>query len=263
MIPIKLQRIKQAFVQINLNDMYSHMTNNQTMVKTMFPSDLMADGEIEKIETEISVQPGMDGDVLPQSEGKLKIDLTNLRTELAKRDEEISNLKMCLLDERRKMKNILEQNELKSNHLDEATQRIEVLLNELKQCRKQLHMQFDNLSRLEQEWKANMTTFAQREENLTEKIQRMESEHNITISNFTEKYLTAKITTQNYKKYSTDKERHIEREGERIKTAYEDAIKNLKKRLRTAIQEHETQAKIRLLEMQAQRDAVLETQKST
>lgn len=203
-------------------------------------------------------------------------EVDSLQSILKDRETDISNLKTCILKERFEVKSILEQKEIehteairkhqnlliaKRNELDAANKRIEIVLNELNQCRKEFQAERESTNKLMTEWKSEHAALAKREEMLIERMQFMESNHRETVQSLNEKYTAAKKTALNYKKYSEDKEKHIERESERIKFAYETLVENMKETMTKAMKDHEKQANKRIAEMQAQLDAVKQKQK--
>lgn len=210
-----------------------------------------------------------------------KIDeLTNevctLQTILKERETDVSNLKTCILKERFEVKNILEQKEtehtetmkkhqntlLATRHeVETAKKRIASLLNELELCKKQFHAERESMKKLTGEWKTELAAFAERETNLIEQMRHMDSSHRITVESLNEKYVAAKKTAANYKRYSEEKEKHIERESERIKVAYETALKQMKENMKVAMKDHEKRANKRIAEMQTHVDAVMQKRK--
>lgn len=183
------------------------------------------------------------------------------KNQLNDRDTDITNLKTCILKERFEMKNILEQNEMKSGELEAASKRIQVLLNELEQCRQEFQAERESTLKIMNEYKIELAKFAEREERLMQQNQQMEMDHKLTVQNLNEKLLMAKKTAANYKQYAHDKEKHIERESERIKLAYEEAIENMKENMRITMKEQEKQANKRIAKMQAELNALSVTRK--
>lgn len=191
-----------------------------------------------------------------QREDHFKSELEHLQVAIKERDIDISNLKKCIIKERDELKFIIEENATKSLQYDEANKRIEMLRNDLNECKKQFHLERESSNKLMNEWKAELQSFAEREQNLTEKIHQMEMDHSATVQSLNEKYAAAKKTAHNYKQYSIDKEKHIERESERIQEAYDLAVKNMKENMKASIKEYEKQANKRIAEMQTQIDAL-------
>lgn len=207
---------------------------------------------------------------------ELNIELDGLQVTLKDREMDISNLKKCILKERIEVKGILEQkdseyfetmtkleNKLSATRidLDAAQKRIKSLLSEQNQCRQQFQAERDSMNKLMNEWKAELAAFAEREENLTIQLQQMEITHKATVDSLNDKVNAAKKTAQNYKKYSEDKEKHIERESQRIKMAYELAVENMKENMKTAIRDEEKRANKKIAEIQAQLDAITKNRK--
>lgn len=206
----------------------------------------------------------------------LSSEVHSLQTTLKDRDTDISNLKKCILKERSEVKYILEQKETDftetmtkhknkliatRNELELANKQIDTLLNELDQCRRTFQGERESMSKLMNEWKAELDAFAEREKSHIEQIRQMETSHKATVDSLNEKYVAAKKTAVNYKKYSDEKEKHIERESERIKAAYEQAVEKIKENMRTALKEQEKQSNKRIAEIRAQLDAVNQRQK--
>lgn len=198
-------------------------------------------------------------------------ELNTLHQTLDERNRDISNLKRCILSERAKIKAVLDEKEEEHNkqlqerqnllsasrtELENAQKRIEFLTKELDDCGQHFEAERESMNKLMCEWKAELSSFAEREEILTEQMQHMEQEHKITIQNLNEKYVAAKKTAANYKKYSEEKERHIERESERIRSNYESAVRKVKENMESVIKEHEKRATKQIAELKAQIDAM-------
>lgn len=202
---------------------------------------------------------------------RLTNELNALHQTLEERNRDISNLKKCILTERAEIKAVLESKEteytvqMQKQHeslvatrgeLDGAHKRIEHLMNELKDCAKHFQDERESSSKLIAEWKAELTAFAEREEILTNRIEQLDHEHRIAIQNLNEKYAAAKQTAKNYKKYSEDQEKHIERESERIRNNYDAAVKKVKENMEIVIKEHEKRANKQIAELKAQIEAM-------
>lgn len=207
---------------------------------------------------------------------ELTTEVVTLQTTLKERETDVSNLKTCILKERFEVRNILDQKEEEHletikqhqsdllttrNDLDVANKRINFLLKELDQCRVQFQAERESMNKLMGEWKTELAAFAEREQNLNKQIQSMENSHKATVHSLNEKYVAAKKTAANYRKYSEDKEKHIEQESERIKLAYEETMQKIKDNMNKAIRDHEKRANKRIAEMKTQLDAVMQKQK--
>lgn len=201
---------------------------------------------------------------------ELSFELNNLQSTLKDRETDITNLKKCILTERLEVKNNLKQKDAEfteamaklkknlfatRNDLELANKQINTLVNELDQCRKSFQSERDSMSKLLTGWKTELAGFVEREKNLQEQLRQMEISHKATVDSFNEKYMAAKKTAQNYKKYSDEKEKHIERESERIRVAYEQIVEKLKENMHAVIKEQERQSNKRIAEMQAQLSA--------
>lgn len=206
-----------------------------------------------------------------QQNEELGMELENLQMAIKDRETDISNLKKCILKERFEVKHILEQKDNEyfdalskqenkltytRNELDTAQKRIKGLLDEQNQFCQQFQAERESMHKLMNEWKVELAAFAEREEVLTEKIRKLEIDHKATVQNLNEKYIAAKKTAANYKQYSEDKEKHIERESERIQSAYEFALENMKEKMKISLKDEEKRCNKRIAEMQAQLDAI-------
>ncbi|XP_055302141.1 cingulin [Sitodiplosis mosellana] len=211
-----------------------------------------------------------------QQVNELTTEVVTLQTQLKERETDVSNLKTCILKERFEVRNILEQkgaehmemmkqhqNDLSTtrNDLEVANKRVNSLLNELDQCKLQFQAERENMNKLMSEWKAQIAALAEREQNLTKQIHNMEHSYRTTVSSLNEKCMAAKKTAASYRKYSEDKEKHIEQESERIKLAYEETMAKIKDNMNKAIKDHEKRANRRISEMQAQLDVVMQKRK--
>lgn len=202
---------------------------------------------------------------------ELTNEVITLQTTLKERETDVSNLKTCILKERFEVKNILEQKESEHmetmkhhqidlvktrNDLEVANKRVNDLLNELDQCKVKFQAERESMNNLMDGWKAELAALAEREQNLMKQIQNMENRYKATVNSLNEKCIAAKKTAASYRKYSEDKEKHIEQESERIKMAYEETMAKIKDNMHKAIKDHEKIANRRISEMQAQLDAM-------
>lgn len=192
---------------------------------------------------------------------KLKSIEDEYKNQLRDRETDISNLKTCILKERIEMKHIYEQNEMKTNELEAAKKQIQVLLNDLEQCRQDFQVERESTMKIMNEYKIELAKFAEREEHLMQQQQQMEMDHKVTVQSLNEKLSMAKKTAANYKQYSTDKEKHIERESERIRLAYEEAIENMKENMKLNMKEQEKLANKRIAKIQAELNALSATRR--
>lgn len=181
---------------------------------------------------------------------KLKSIEDEYKKQLKARDADITDLKTCILRERMEMKHMFEQNELKSNELEVADKRMQILLSDLEQCRQEFQSERDSTIKIINEYKIELNKFAEREEQLMQQNQQMEIDHKTIVQSLNEKLSMAKKTAANYKQYSSEKEKHIERESERIKLAYEEALESMKENMKITIKEQEKQANKRIAKMQ-------------
>lgn len=197
---------------------------------------------------------------------RLSQELSEMSRTLDAREQDITALKQCILSERAAIKEILAEKDanteskLKKQHnvivamhtdLDMAHKRIGYLTKELDESSQQYQAERQSANKLMAEWKSELDALLERETILSQEMQRMEKEHKAEIQTLNEKYVAAKKTAANYKKYSDDKEEHIKRESERIKSAYEKAVKQVKESMEKAIKENERKSNKRIAELQA------------
>lgn len=198
---------------------------------------------------------------------RLTAESNKLHQTLESQIMDISNLKRCILTERAKTKTVLDEKdaELKEQNnllmatrtdLDAAKKRIEFLTTEMDDCAKHFEAERQSINKLMNEWKTELSAFAEREIMLNEQMQHMECEHKVTVQNLNEKYVAAKKTAANYKKYSEEKEKHIEMESERIRRNYEQLVRKNKENMETIIKEHEKRANRQMAELRSQIDAM-------
>lgn len=206
-----------------------------------------------------------------QKISELTAEVTTLQARLKERETDISNLKKCILKERYEIKYILEQKEAEiaedltkhqnqlaaiREELSEARKRTKTLLNEQNQCQKEFQAERDSMNKLMHQRKMELNALVEREESLTEQIKRMECDHKAALQSLNEKYSTARKTVSNYKMYMDDKEKHIERESERLRSTYQMAMEKMKENMKTSIKEAEKQANKRIAELQAKLNVV-------
>lgn len=197
---------------------------------------------------------------------RLSLELGEMSKTLSAREQDITALKQCILSERAAIKDILAEKDaeaeskLKKQHnalvamhadLETAHKRIDYLTRELDDSSRQYQAERQSANKLMNEWKSELGALIERETMLTQQIRQMEDEHKAAVQTLSEKYAAAKKTAANYKKYSDDKEEHIKRESERIKLAYEKAVKQVKENMEKAIKENERKSNKRIAELQA------------
>lgn len=197
---------------------------------------------------------------------RLSLELVEMSKTLSAREQDITALKRCILSERAAIKDILAEKDaeaeskLKKQHnalvtmhadLETAHKRIDYLTRELDDSSRQYQAERQSANKLMNEWKSELGALIERETMLTQQIRQMEDEHKAAVQTLSEKYAAAKKTAANYKKYSDDKEEHIKRESERIKSAYEKAVKQVKENMEKAIKENERKSNKRIAELQA------------
>lgn len=185
------------------------------------------------------------------------------------KENDITALKECILKERAAIQDILKHKDTETseemqrmeatineihNELVTAHKRIEYLVSELDESNQQYYHERESTQKLINEWKTEVETLVERENYLLKQINKMENEHKKTIQMLNEKYTAAKKTAANYKKYSEDKEEHIKRESERIKHAYEVAVKKCKENMETAINEHKIKYEKKISEFKAKNE---------
>lgn len=206
----------------------------------------------------------------------LTTELDKMRDLLDSKDNDITALKQCILSERSTIRKLIEdketevqqraqrQNELLIRtraELDAANKRIEFLTKELDEYSKQFSAERESVEKLMAEWKEELSAFASREDKLNEQIKKMQIDHTTQVQNLNEKYLAAKKTAANYKKYSEDKEKHIEKESERIKKAYEAAVKKARDNAEAIIRENGKKASKQVAEITEKYEALMKQSK--
>lgn len=197
---------------------------------------------------------------------QISLELDELTKTLNAREDDINKLKQCILSERVAFKEFIAEKDadteskLKKQHaammamhadLESAHKRIEYLTRELEDVGQQHQTERQSANKLMNEWKSELGALIERETMLTQQIRQMEDEHTAAIQSLNEKYMAAKKTAANYKKYSDEKEEHIKRESERIKLAYERAVKQAKDNMEKVIKDNERKTSKRIAEMQA------------
>lgn len=197
---------------------------------------------------------------------QISLELSEMSKTLNARELDITKLKQCILSERVAFKEFLAEKDadteskLKKQHntmiamhadLETAHKRIEYLTRELEDTSQQYQTERISASKLMNEWKSELDALIERESMLTQQIRKMENEHKAALQSLNEKYMAAKKTAANYKKYSDDKEEHIKRESERLKSAYEKHVRHVKENMEMAIKDNERKTNKRIAELQA------------
>lgn len=192
--------------------------------------------------------------------------LNELTKTVNAREQDITALKQCILSERDAIKEIIAERDAEAdaklakqhntmiamhNDLEAAHKRIDYLTRELDESSQQYQAERQSAQKLMNEWKSELGALIERETMLTQQLRQMEDDHKSAVQAWNEKYSAAKKTAANYKKYSDDKEEHIKRESERIKLAYEKAVKQVKDNMERAIKDNERKANKRIAEMQS------------
>lgn len=201
-------------------------------------------------------------------------ELIEAQTIIQSRDNDISALKQCILSERATIRNVLENKDQEAeialekqkdmlirgrDQLQTAHQQIDNLSRELNESNAQIMAERQSMNKLMTQWDTERSTFLSREQELKEEMAQMQQDFKVQTYNLKEKILSAKKTAANYKKYSEDKERHIQKESERIKLAYEAAVQKAKENMTNVLKEQEKQANRKISELQSKYDAFLTT----
>lgn len=201
----------------------------------------------------------------------LTAELNEMQQRLSERDNDVINLKKCVLSERAEIKAILEQKDdefeeqLRKQHLvlvatrnelEKANKRVDFLTKDLNDHAKQFEEERNSWTKLLNEYKSQMDAASAQEQSLCTQISNMETTHKAAVQSLTEKYHAAKKVSANYKKYSEDKESHIERESERIKMAYKTACGKMEENMTNALRDQEKKSNQRIAELQAELEAI-------
>lgn len=201
----------------------------------------------------------------------LTAELNEMQQKLSDRDNDVINLKKCVLSERAEIRMILEQKDgefeeqLRAQHsvlmatrrdLDKANARIDFLNKDLNDHAKQFEEERASWTKLLNEYKNQMDAASAQEQSLYAQISDLETTHKAAIQSLTGKYQAAKKVAANYKKYSEDKESHIQRESERIKMAYKMACDKMEENMTNALRDQERKSNQRIADLQTELDAI-------
>lgn len=200
----------------------------------------------------------------------LTAELNEMQQSLSDRDNDVINLKKCVLTERAEIKVILSQKDaefdeqMRRQHmmlmatrgeLDKANKRVEFLTKDLNDHAQQFDEERASWTKLLNEYKNQLDASAEQEKLLSAQIESLEATHKAAIQSLNDKYHVARKVSANYKKYSEDKEQHIERESERIKLAYKAACTKMEENMTAALREQEKKSSQRIAELQAELEA--------
>lgn len=207
----------------------------------------------------------------------LTAELNGMQQSLSDRDNDVINLKKCVLSERAEITRILDQKDadfdeqLRKQHsllmatrgeLDKANKRVEFLTKDLNDHAQQFDEERASWTKLLNEYKGQLNAATEQEQSLYAQIAGLEDAHKAAIQSLNDKYHVARKVSANYKKYSEDKEQHIERESERIKLAYKAACNKMEEKMVAALRDQEKKYGQQIANLQAELDAVKKKSKS-
>lgn len=201
-------------------------------------------------------------------------ELENTRMQLNSRENDISALKQCILSERATTREVIEKKDLEAelalekqrdmlvrgcDQLKTAHQQIEHLSQELNKCSTQMMTERQSMEKLMRQWDTERHALIDREVELKARLTQMQANYQTETEKLRLKIVSAKKTATNYKRYSEEKERHIQEESERIKLAYERAVQKVKDHMSNVLRDQEKKTNKRIAELESKYAASLTT----
>ena len=215
-------------------------------------------------------------DKLHQQEDTMRamaIKLNQTQEVSKEREQDVAALKNCILSERKKFKEMMEQRdaEMKTmfekqgqmlvksrDELAKAKRRIDELNNELEKRNQKFVSERAKIEQMMEQWRMEKSKFVSQELDFQKKLDEAEKDRR----EIGEKYSKAKKTISVYKQYSDDKEKHIMKESERIQQAYRTEVKRVKDEMQNIIRNHERQTNQRIAQIQSKYESSLRSSES-
>lgn len=194
--------------------------------------------EVKAIESEFKSRLETFKEALHESERRLHV-----------RTQEVESLKTLILKERSRVSELLAEKEAEAH---------ETLLN----CRQQvlqykeriemLQAQCDEKNAAVEQLKRQATRSEERQEALTEEVHRLKYESVKSTEHLSEKLRSAKQTINNYKQYIEEKEQHLIREYDRLKSGFKEASEKIERKTKEVLEKNERKFQQKLDDLERQ-----------
>uniref|UniRef100_A0A182WVY2 Asterless n=1 Tax=Anopheles quadriannulatus TaxID=34691 RepID=A0A182WVY2_ANOQN len=203
----------------------------------------------------------------------LKTELYDRVAELKVRNQEVEVLKCAIVTEREKMRELLaqkdadaralfdKQSELMGRYKAEVAngqKKVQFLERELQEKRELCASERQSMEKLIAQITAERKMFREREQEMNDRFQEVETEYQKSLDLVTEKYQSAKKTALNYKKYAEDKEQHMLKEYDRIKEGYNVALQKVQTRMKEALEGKEQHLREKIAKLEAEYESKLQ-----
>ncbi|XP_055373190.1 repetitive organellar protein [Condylostylus longicornis] len=181
----------------------------------------------------------------------LKKNLQKLNHELTSRQNEVQLLKYTVIAEREKFDEITNTKDIQNEknlqkykdilqkcreELKSKQDRIKELIKELDERNFQIENERQSMKAVMKQWEESRSLSDKKELEMLKCIDEMKQEHSKIIESWKAKYESAKRTANNYKLYSEEKEQHLMKEYERMKTEFELARTKLKNKFHDCVE---------------------------
>ncbi|XP_050330042.1 uncharacterized protein LOC126759347 [Bactrocera neohumeralis] len=178
--------------------------------------------------------------------------------ELQQRTTEVELLKQAILAEREHMEDILKQKDAEAHGMIEKqtailhkcrdellakNQRVTQLSKELEERQVQIEAERQSMKAVMAQWEDQRKHVDDIESEWKDKVQSLERAHEKALAAWQKKYNSAKHTAANYKRYAEDKEAHMLREYERLKTEYNASLTKIEIRMKEALEKKNREMK--------------------
>ncbi|XP_017484007.1 PREDICTED: myosin-11 [Rhagoletis zephyria] len=171
--------------------------------------------------------------------------------DLQQRQTEVELLKQAILAEREHVEEILKQKDAEAHEMIEKqtailhkcrdelltkNQRVAQLSKEFEERQLQIEAERKSMKAVMMQWEEQRKHVDAIESEWKDKIQTLERAHEKVLVEWRKKYNSAKHTAANYKRYAEDKEAHMLREYDRLKSEYDASLTKIEARMKEALE---------------------------
>lgn len=137
------------------------------------------------------------------------------------------------------------------NELKTKQHQLQKTLTELDDRTSQIQAERASMKVVSKQWEEERKALNERLGEIRSQMEERRQEHEKLVEHLQSKYLSAKKTAANYKRYSEDKERHMLQEYDRIKSWYENSIAKIESKMKDIIQKQNKEMKEKITEYEA------------
>ncbi|XP_067635611.1 uncharacterized protein asl [Eurosta solidaginis] len=173
------------------------------------------------------------------------------RKDLQQRQTEVELLKQAILAEREHIAELLNKKDAEAHAMIEKqtailhkcrdellakNQRAVQLSKELEERQTQIEAERQSMKAVMMQWEEQRKHVDAIESEWKDKVQTLERAHQKALTACQKKYNSAKHTAANYKRYAEDKEAHMLREYDRLKTEYDASLTKIETRMKDTLE---------------------------